>query len=58
MAWDRRDSRYETEPVDPPIACDVCKDLGTVDGEPCYQCPHCSCGALLAVGDHRRCWEL
>ena len=39
-----------SEPPEPPIACPECKDMMTVDGEPCGECPECDvCGKLLAV---------
>jgi hypothetical protein len=39
----------ESPPPDPREACEVCHDTGTVDGEPCYQCPHCPiCHKLLS----------
>ena len=60
MPWDRSErDRWADPPPEPrEPACEVCGDTCRVDGEPCTECPHCmTCGGLLSVGDHRRCWE-
>jgi MoaA/NifB/PqqE/SkfB family radical SAM enzyme len=55
----KRAESWENEPMELEPACEVCRDTGKVDGEPCTDCPHCLyCGDRLAVGNHRNCWRI